>query len=280
MTLRHSLARLRPHMWLLIAGVLAVTLVIWYSIRPSSDRQWIPEQAEMASATFTADTVAIRNIRNFTYTARGEFQPAYADRTYDLNALTSVWYVLTPFSRNWRGPAHSFVSFGFSDGEYVAISVEARRQPGEVYDAVKGLFKRFELIYVVGDERDLIGQRAAFGSDPVHLYPVRTTPEKMRALFVGMLERANQLREQPEFYNTLTNNCTSNVVAHVNRITPRKVPSGLKTILPGYTDEVALRLGLIDTELDIARAREQYRINDRARRFIGDPAFSARIRGL
>lgn len=267
-------------MWLLIAGVLAVTLVIWYSIRPSSDRQWIPEQAEMASATFTADTVAIRNIRNFTYTARGEFQPAYADRTYDLNALTSVWYVLTPFSRNWRGPAHSFVSFGFSDGEYVAISVEARRQPGEVYDAVKGLFKRFELIYVVGDERDLIGQRAAFGSDPVHLYPVRTTPEKMRALFVGMLERANQLREQPEFYNTLTNNCTSNVVAHVNRITPRKVPSGLKTILPGYTDEVALRLGLIDTELDIARAREQYRINDRARRFIGDPAFSARIRGL
>jgi uncharacterized protein DUF4105 len=100
----------------------------------------------------------------------------------------------------------------------------------------------------------------------------------MRHMFVAMLERANQLRLQPEFYNTLTNNCTSNVVRHVNQVAPRRVPGGIKTILPGYTDEVAFRLGLIATDLDLQHARERYQVNDRAKRFINDPAFSFRIR--
>ena len=272
-------ATLRPRMWIIVLGALIIAIAIWYAIRPRGDREWIAEQAVLPSAAIERDRVVIRNVRANSYTSRTAFTPAYADRTYELSTLTSVWYVLTPFSDRWRAPAHSFVSFGFSDGRYLSISVEARRQPGEVYDVVKGLFKRFELMYVIGDERDLIGQRAAFGSDDVFLYPVRATPEGMRAMFVSMLERANALREQPEFYNTLFNNCTSNVVAHVNRIAPRTVPAGLKTLLPGYTDDVALRLGLIDTELDLARARERYRINDRARRFIDDPDFSRLIRG-
>ena len=254
------------------------TVIAWMTIHPRGDRTWIPEQARAPAAEIEGATVRIANVRNFTYTARNDFTPAYDARTFDLDKLESVWYVLTPFSERWRGPAHSFVSFGFADSQFVAISVEARREPGETYDAVKGLFKRFELIYVVGDERDLIGQRAAYSTDRVYLYPIKATPEKMRAMFVAMLERANKLRAQPEFYNTLTNNCTSNVVAHVNQIAPNTVPSGIKTILPGYTDEVAHRLGLIDTRLDIVTARERFLVNEQAKRFIRDPRFSSRIR--
>ena len=268
-------------MWIVAALALFIAATAgWYSIRPRGDREWIPEQAVMPGAVFDGDMVRVEGVRNFTYSSRTEFAPAYDTRTYDLRTLNSVWYVLTPFSMKWRGPAHSFVSFGFSDGRYLSISVEARRQPGEVYDAVKGLFKRFELIYVIGDERDLIGQRAAYGEDRVYLYPIRTSPEKMRQMLVGMLERTNQLRERPEFYNTLFNNCTSNVVAHVNQVTPRAVQSGIKVMLPGYTDEVAMRLGLIDTNLDLEEARKRYLINERARQSIRDPAFSSRIRGL
>jgi len=201
-----------------------------------------------------------------------------ADRTYDLDKLLSVWYVLTPFSKEWRGPAHSFVSFGFSDSQFVAVSVEARREPGESYDAFTGLFKRFELMYVVGDEHDLIGQRAAFGTDRVYRYPIRAKPAKIREMFLAMLQRANRLRDHPEFYNTLTNNCTSNVVTHVNQIAPKTVPGGLKTIVPGYTDEVAFKIGLIDTDLDLEHARERFLINARAKQFIRDPLFSFRIR--
>lgn len=268
--------------YLLVGLVLACAVVVmaWTAIDPRGDRRWIPEQGTLSAASIDGPIVRIGNVRNFAYTGRTDFTPSYDTRTYDLGKLVSVWYVLTPFSDRWRGPAHSFVSFGFADSQFVSISVEARREPGETYDAVKGLFKRFELMYVVGDERDLIGQRAAYSTDRVYLYPIKARPEKMREMFVAMLERANKLRVEPEFYNTLTNNCTSNVVSHVNQIAPKTVPGGIKTILPGYTDEVAHRLGLIDTDLDITTARERYLINARAKQFIRDSAFSFRIREL
>ena len=260
------------------AAVFVASGIVFWTIDPRGDRTWIPEQSVNAEATIDRGVARVHNIRDFRYSARRVFREGYADRTYDLNKLQSVWYVVTPFSEGWRGPAHVLVSFGFADSQFVSISVEARREPGETYDAVKGLFKRFELIYVVGDERDLIGQRAAFGDDRVYLYPIKTSPERMRFMFVSMLERANKLRQRPEFYNTLTNNCTSNVVEHVNRIVPNAVPSGYKTILPGYTDEVAMSLGLIDTDLDIDKARERFQINARAKQYIDDPLFSFRIR--
>jgi len=156
--------------------------------------------------------------------------------------------------------------------------VEAGREPGETYDALTGMLKRFELLYVIGDERDLIGGRARFSDMPVYVYPIRAKPERIRQVFVEMLERANGLRSDPEFYNTLTNNCTSNVVRHVNDVAPRRVPGGIKTILPGYTDEVAHRLGLIDTDLKLEDARSRFRVNERARTHAADPDFSLRIR--
>lgn len=266
---------------LIVAGIAALGMVgLRAFTSPSDARDWIAEHRVLAQATIAGDTVRVRNVRSFTYVARSTFTPSYADRTYDLSKLQTVWYVLSPFSEGWRGPAHSFVSFGFSDSQFVSISVEARREVGETYGILTGLFRQFEVMYVIGDETDLVGQRAAFGDDRVYLYPIRASPEKMRAMFLSMIDRANALRTRPEFYNTATNNCTSNVVAHVNAIAPGTVAAGIRTILPGYTDEVAMRLGLIDTELDLATARDRFLINARARQHLGDPAFSFRIRGL
>jgi len=257
--------------------VLAAMIIAWTSIDARGDREWIPEQARLPETSIRGNVVHVSNVRDFRYRTRHDFTAKYVDREYDLDKLVSAWYVLSPFSEGWRGPAHSFVSFGFSDSTFVAISVEARREPGETYNVVKGLFKRFEIMYVVGNERDLIGQRAAFG-DPVYLYPIKAKPDRIRAMLVSMLERANKLRVEPEFYNTLTNNCTSNVLSHVNQVAPNTVSAGIKTILPGYTDEVAHELGLMDTDLDITAARERYLVNARAKRFINDSAFSFRIR--
>ena len=268
------------------AALAAVTLAIialaiaiaFNSDRPRSDRRWIPQQAVMAHADIRGDSVFVRHVRNFSYTAEEEFTPAYDDRAYDMNNLERVWFFFTPFSKHWRGPAHTFVSFGFADSQYVGISVEARREPGETYGPLTGLFRQFELIYVVGDERDLIGSRAVYGGYDVYVYPIRASRERIRALFLEMLARANALETRPEFYNTLTNNCTSNVVDHVNHIVPRAVPHGIKTILPGYADEVAYSLGLIDNSIPLDEARRRFRVNDRARRFVASPEFSRRIR--
>jgi hypothetical protein len=266
-----------------IAGLGVATLtiagaIVLATIQPRADRSWVPQHAITAHADVRGNSVRLHRLRNFSYTAEDRFTPAYDDRAYDLDKLESVWFIVTPFSAHWRGPAHTFVSFGFSDSQYVAISVEARREPGETYGPLTGLFKQFELIYVIGDERDLIGSRAAYGGYDVYLYPIRTTRERIRALFIEMLARSNALAARPEFYNTLANNCTSNVVDHVNHIAPRRVPRGIKTILPGYADDVAHSLGLIDTTITLDQARQRYRVNDRARRFATDPDFSRRIR--
>ena len=273
----------RPKRVVKAAGIAAAVLAVVWAIaltimRPRADRTWATQHEVMAHADVRGDSVHLHRLRNFTYTSEDQFTPAYYDRDYDLTKLETVWFIVTPFSKTWRGPAHTFVSFGFSDSQYVAISVEARREPGETYGALTGLFNQFEVIYVVGDERDLIGSRAVYGGYDVYVYPIRTTPARARALFTEMLTRANALATQPEFYNTLTNNCTSNVVDHVNHLVPHAVPHGIRTILPGYTDGVAYSLGLIDNSISLEESRKRYRVNAQARRFATSPDFSKRIR--
>lgn len=269
-----------------VAALAVLTLVILWLIFlvpqvPRADRAWVPEHRRLARAEFHGDSlVTIRDLRDFAYRSETEFTEAYADRTYDLASIESAWFILTPFSSRWRGPAHAFVSFGFGDGQYVAISVEARREAGETYGVVAGMLRRYELAYIVGTERDLIGRRALYDGDDVYLYPIETSRERVRQLFVEMLRRGNALQERPEFYNTLTSNCTSNLVDHVNRMIPGRIPSSLKTLLPGYSDELALSLGLIENGGSVEEVRARFRINDRARDARPGDDFSAVIRGL
>jgi hypothetical protein len=210
----------------------------------------------------------------------GRFTVRHYDQTFNLDALDSAWFVVEPFHASVEGPAHTLMSFGFADGKYVAISVEIRKEPGEKFSPLLGLLKRYELMYVIADERDVIKLRSNYRKDDVFLYPARTSAENRRRMFVEMLERANTLAEHPEFYNTLTNTCTTNIVRHVNTISEGRVPWSYKVLLPAYSDELAYDLGLIDTTLPLDEARRRFRINDRAARYADDPEFSRRIRGL
>lgn len=250
----------------------------WTFLTPSHNRNWSIDQSVLPWTEFAGDSVRIHGVRNFHWTGATTFVPAWEDRSYRLDRVGTVWYILVPFSRRWRGPAHAFVSFGFDDGRYLAISVEARRETGEVYGVLKGMLRRFELVYIIGEERDLIGRRAVYDGSDVLLYPIKADRAGARAMLTGMLERANHIRDQPEFYNSFTNNCTLNLVRHVNRIAPGKIPSSWRVILPGYSDEVALSLGLIDSTLPLPQARAKFRINDRARTAIDSADFSRLIR--
>jgi hypothetical protein len=269
-------------MWITLAAGAAVLAVAYLVLRltthPSHGRAWRPEQGRLPQITFTDSRVQIRNVRDFTFRSATDFTPVYRDRTYDLDQLRRVWFVLSPFNREWRGPAHSFLSFEFADSQFVSISVEARREAGETYSIWKGALRKYELMYVIGEERDIIGVRAVTQDDPVYLYPGRATPEQVRALFVAMLRRAQQIERQPVFYNTFTNNCTTNILGPVNELLEQDIPLSLGVVLPGYSDRLALERGLIDTELPLEQARARFEINERARAAIGDPDFSLRIR--
>jgi hypothetical protein len=245
-------------------------------IQPRTDRNWAADQAVLPKAEIDGSRVTIRNIRNFAYETTSQYTPAWYDKTFDLDQLDSVWFVVEPFGKG--AAAHTFVSFGFGPKDFVAISVEIRKEKGESFSALKGLMRQYEVMYVIGDERDLIKLRSNYRNDPVYLYPIRTTPERRRAMFVQMLGRANKLAERPEFYNTLINTCTTNLVRHVNTISPDRIPFHPAVLLPGYSDRLAYDLGLIDPSLPFEETRRRAHINERARRFANDPEFSMRIR--
>ena len=271
----------RRGLWLAL-GIAAVALLVgcawFFSLTPSDSRDWVVDQEQPAIATIDGDSLYLRNVRDFRYDSSGTPIPHYYDASYSLDSVRTAWYVLTEFSKRYRAPAHTFVSFGFADGRYLAISVEARREKGESYGILAGMFRRYELIYVIGDERDLIGRRAAVEGDDTYLYPVNAPPDRIRDMLEDMLVRADSLQEQPEFYNSFLNSCTSNLVRHVNQIAPGKIPAGWKVLVPGYTDDVARSLGLVGNGTDHALVRQHYLINAKARESIATPDFSARIR--
>ncbi len=272
-------SRRRAGPWRISAILLLAAALVYALIEPSTTRDWNPDQRVMPLASFRGQYVDVSNIRNVEYRSTDDYTVRHYNRTFDLDALRSLWFVVEPF-HGMEGPAHTLMSFGFADDVYVAISVEIRKEKGEKFSPLLGILKRYELMYVVADERDVIKLRSNFRKDDVFLYPIRTTAERRRQMFVEMLERANRLARHPEFYNTLTNTCTTNIVRHVNTISAGRVPWSYKVLLPAYSDELAYELGLIETTLPLDEARRRFRINDRAARYADDPAFSRRIREM
>lgn len=254
-----------------------VVATSWFSIRPSHDRKWTLDQAVLPQAEINGNFVHIKNIRNFTYRSADDYTPGYYDKTFDLTKMKNVYYIVEPFS-DFKGAAHTFVSFEFEGQDFVAISVEIRKEQGEVFSALKGLFKRYEIMYVIADERDVVKLRSNYRKDDVFIYPVRTTKERMQTMFIEMIKRTNQIKAKPEFYNTLTNTCTTNIVGHVNRVVPGRVPLDPRILFPGYSDKFAYELNLIDTNLSFDEARQRFHINDRAEKYADHSEFSTRIR--
>lgn len=259
----------------LMAGALAFSS---FGPQPSNDRDWTPDQRLLPWAELSGRRVTVHNVRHARYRSAADYDVAWEERSYDLDLLQSAWFLVEPFDRDWEGPAHTLMSFGFEGDDYLAISAEIRKERGEEFSPWKGLLRQYEIMYVVGDERDLIQLRTNYRSDPVYLYPVRASRERIEQLFVGMLRRANRLREKPEHYNTLTNTCTTNIVHHVNALVAGRVPWSYEVLLPGYSDELAYELGLIDTDLPFPEAKRRFRIDDDARRAGGRADFSRRIR--
>jgi hypothetical protein len=215
----------------------------------------------MPQAHFEGDLVTIADLRYTKYRSVDDYQVEWCRRQYDLSQLQTVEFVVEPFA-SLRGLAHTFLTFGFADGRHVAISVEIRKEQGESYSPLRGLFRNYELMYVVGDERDLIGLRSSKRGHSIYLYPIKATPAQVRTLFVAMLERANRLAEQPEFYNTLVNTCTTNIVWHFEDLTGEDLPVDVRVLLPGYSDSLASDLGLIDCDGTLEQVRRKVKITD------------------
>jgi hypothetical protein len=245
--------------------------------RPSNDRQWDPLHAKLARAERHGQYVTIYNIRNTEYRSEQDFTVRYYDKTFDLEKLKTVDFIVVPFPDN-PAIAHTMLSFGFDDQEYLAVSVETRREKHETYSALAGFFNQYEIIYVLGDERDLIQLRTHHWMNDVYIYRTIATPEQARRLFLDVLDRVNALNEHPEFYNTLTNNCTTNIRRHVNRVFGEKIPKDYRVLVTGYSDRLAYELGLLESAGSFEETRRRARVNPLAYRYGDRPDFSRKIR--
>jgi hypothetical protein len=215
---------------------------------PSNIRSWEDDQAVLPYAEFHGNDLLVHNVRNCRYLDDEALIVQHEDRTYDLSRLQAVDFFMVPFE-NMPRLAHTMLSFEFAtpDGppKYLCASIEIRKEQGETYAAWKGSARQYELMYVLADERDVVQVRTNHRGEDVYRYRTTATPDQARMLLVDVLARANQLAARPEFYDTVSNNCTTNLVDHINRIKPNRVTYDYRVLLPGYSDKLAYDEGLI-----------------------------------
>jgi len=245
--------------------------------QPSNARNWLPNLAVLPRAELNGNLLTVYNIRNTKYLSDDDYIVRHYHKTFDLGKLQTVDFIVVPF-KDTPSLAHTMLSFGFGDEGYLAVSAEVRLEEGETYSAVKGAMRQYELMYVVADERDVIPLRTKHRKDDVHLYPTRATPQQARALLMDVMARANKLAVQPEFYDTFANNCTTNIMRHINRIRPGRVPANIAVLLPGHADRLAYDLGLLDSQQSFEATKRRAHINRLANRYDHDADFSSKIR--
>ena len=272
------LARWRWKAFAAFSAAFVLALAWWMGIEPSNDRDWQPDVAVLPHATIDGTRVTVHNIRNFRYRSETDFIPAYYDRTFEIGDLEAMDVIAS----YWMGPAiaHVFVSFGFRGGEHLAVSIETRKERGEGYSTISGFFKQYELFYVIADERDAIGLRANHRQDPpedVYVYRVQGPVENARRLFFDYMRAINSLREKPQFYNTLTTNCTTSIWMHT-KINPGHLGFSWKLLLSGYVPRYLYDEGRLGTGVPFAELQRRSHVNARAAAAERSEKFSELIR--
>lgn len=257
----------------------AITIAAYHTLltkltEPKNNRGWTIDQkilSEVNIASSTPELIEINNIKNFSYLNNDEKQkvPNYYSDTFIYNNLKDVWF----FQNDFVEPlgAHTFLTFEFEDGKYLSFSPEIRKEIGESYNPFFGLFRHYELHYMLVSERDILTLRADLREPPVFMYKLKLSRNEKINLFKNVLVRADKINKEPEFYNTYNNACTTNIATHLNNILdenrkfPNTFPTNWKIILPKYSDKFLYDHDLIDTGFTFSEIKSSAKINQKVK---------------
>jgi len=258
-------------------GLFAAVLAWWLTLSPPNDSAWQADVAQTPWAEVNGDKVTLHSFRNFDYVTETNYRPDWETHTVDLAQLQGV----DLFMNYWGSPAiaHTILSFSFANSLPVAISIETRKQVGQTYSAFLGFFRQFALVYIIGDERDIVRVRTNYrqGED-LYLYHTRITSARARNIFLDYLKSANELHTNPQWYNALTSNCTVDIIPHLE-VMGTKFAWDWRVLLNGYADRMAYDRGrLTDDGLPFDELKRRAHINDAAKAADQAPDFSRRIR--
>lgn len=264
--------------WRALAGAGAVFAAIlgwWLTLTPSQDRDWKPEMSQPAWAEVEGDTVRVYNVRNNHFRTADDFDLRYETRTYSLSQLRGLDVIQTYWGAEYM--AHPLLSFDFGPQGRLVFSIEARYEKGEAYDPIGGLYRRFELMIVTADERDVIRLRTNIrpGED-CYLYSLKLPPEMIRRRFLDYMAALNRLRERPEWYNSLTQNCTTSIRGLINP--DERAAWDWRMLANGYIDRMFYERGILDTSLPFDELKKRAYINARGKAAGDSPDYSEQIR--
>jgi hypothetical protein len=259
------------------AGCSLLVLIWWFTLKPTNDPPWEADLSQSAWAEIHGDQVVVHNVRNCKYRSEFDYSDCWSDRTYDLSQLRGVDFFLT----NWgiKFASHPIISFDFGD-QHLAFSIEARYRPGQSYSLVRGFFRQYGLIFVAADEGDVIRLRTNYRKDEnVYLYRLNVTPMVARGMFMSYLDYLNKLKEQPEWYNELTRNCTSTMDTKLAQTVENPQGWSIHLLLNGSMDELMYNRGrLVTGGFSFPDLKEREYINAAAHAAGDSPDYSKLIR--
>ncbi|MCD8272755.1 DUF4105 domain-containing protein [Akkermansia sp.] len=201
----------RPVLWCASWGVPALLLAYYLCIPATNDKEWQPSWSRLPSVEINGNEIVVKDVRSFIYRTERDFDARYVTRRFDLDKLATLDFAVS----HWDGMefvAHTMLSFGFEDGKHLALSVETRLPEGVEQGSVPGLYKQFNVIYILADEEDLFALRTNYRKEDMYLYRINIDRENLKKAFLGFAEKINSLHERPRYYHTVTANCTTELV--------------------------------------------------------------------
>ena len=256
---------------LLFGGVLAW----WLTLSPTNESDWQPDVAHKAWADIQGDEVTLHYVRNCDYRTPTDYTPRWETRTVRISQITGIDLAINYWGSPWI--AHPIVSFQFADAPPLCFSIEIRKKLGQTYSTIGGLYRQYELVYIVADERDVIRLRTNYRKEDVYLYRTTVSPARARERFLEYIHSLNALRNKPRWYNAITANCTTSI--RTQHPPNERVPWDWRILLNGKGDELLYERHYIVTGgLPFAELKTRSLINDRAKRADASPDFSQLIR--
>src|SRR5213595_1492935 len=252
-----------------------LVLIWWLTLKPSNDGNWQPDVARLAWAEINGDQFTFHNVRNCDYRTDTDYTPRWETRTVRLSQITGIDLAIDYWGSPWI--AHPIVSFQFADAPPLCFSIETRKKFGQTYSTIGGLYRQFELIYIVADERDVIRVRTNYRKEDIYLYRLTISPAQARERFLEYIHSLNALRNKPRWYNAITTNCTTSI--RTQHPADERPPWDWRILLNGKGDELLYERHFIVTGgLPFAELKSRSLIDTRARAANDSPDFSSLIR--
>ncbi len=234
-----------------VSAIFFVSIIVFlfevFSLEPRNDKVWEENSKILPHFTIATGTITIDNLRDWRYEKDKVISKNYYSDTFDLDKIEKMYLVFNPFSQ-FSAIAHSFLVFEFSDGKTVGVSVESRREEGERYSVIKGLFNKYEIWYAYGSVGDLLGAKIFYSDEDLRVYPLIVDKVLVKEVFVDMAKSAKDLESNPKFYNTVTSNCTNVLAQSANNVKKGSIPWDIARVLTGYADNHLYKLGYIENK--------------------------------